>query len=76
VKEVGRDNQPRPVHAGPRPGRLEAKNITADNPANDTNPVYSRDGQQMVFLAAADQALQRRPGDAHDPRAQRLHART
>src|SRR5262249_11609717 len=28
----------------------EPKNITPDNPANDTNPVYSPDGKSILFL--------------------------
>ncbi len=31
-------------------GKVKARNITPDNPANDTNPVFSPDGSQLAFL--------------------------
>lgn len=31
-------------------GKSEPKNITTDNPANDTSPVYSPDGKHIAFL--------------------------
>lgn len=32
------------------PGKAKPKNITTDNPASDTNPVYSPDGKSIAFL--------------------------
>ncbi|HMP03846.1 MAG TPA: S9 family peptidase [Gemmatales bacterium] len=55
VKEIGLDlnhdlfTLPIPVQAQ-EPAPQEAKNLTTDNPANDTSPVYSPDGQQIAFL--------------------------
>jgi dipeptidyl aminopeptidase/acylaminoacyl peptidase len=43
-----------PVTGGP------AKNITADNPASDTSPLYSRDGRYIAYRA------QQRPGYESD----------
>src|SRR4029077_11356603 len=31
-------------------GKAAPRNITADNPANDSNPVYSPDGKSIAFL--------------------------
>jgi dipeptidyl aminopeptidase/acylaminoacyl peptidase len=31
-------------------GKAEPRNITADNPANDSSPVYSPDGKSIAFL--------------------------
>ena len=41
------------------------KNITQDNAAKDTNPVYSPDGEAPCVPAANDQALLRRPPATH-----------
>ena len=52
-----------PVHAGAdassaRP--VQPKNITADNPASDSTPLYSPDGRWIAYRA------QQRPGDESD----------
>ena len=40
--------------------RLQAKNITADNPASDSTPLYSPDGRYIAYRA------QQRPGYESD----------
>ena len=53
----------RPGHAGrtPRlPDLAKTKNITADNPASDTSPLYSPDGRYIAYHA------QQRPGYESD----------
>jgi len=44
-----------PVSGGPA-GSIQAKNITADNPASDSSPLYSPDGRYIAYRA------QQRPG--------------
>ena len=48
-----------PVGGGPA-GSVQAKNITADNPASDTSPLYSPDGRYIAYRA------QQRPGYESD----------
>jgi dipeptidyl aminopeptidase/acylaminoacyl peptidase len=50
------------VGAGDSPARVlaETKNITADNPASDTSPLYSPDGRYIAYRA------QQRPGYESD----------
>ncbi|HLZ40247.1 MAG TPA: S9 family peptidase [Candidatus Sulfotelmatobacter sp.] len=48
-----------PVSGGPA-GSVQAKNITADNPASDTSPLYSPDGHYIAYRA------QQRPGYESD----------
>ncbi len=48
-----------PVSGGPA-GSIEAKNITAENPASDTSPLYSPDGRYIAYRA------QQRPGYESD----------
>jgi len=48
-----------PVTGGPA-GSVQAKNITADNPASDTSPLYSPDGRYIAYRA------QQRPGYESD----------
>ncbi len=48
-----------PVSGGPA-GSVQAKNITADNPASDTSPLYSPDGRYIAYRA------QQRPGYESD----------
>jgi dipeptidyl aminopeptidase/acylaminoacyl peptidase len=48
-----------PVTGG-RAGSVQAKNITADNPASDSTPLYSPDGKYIAYRA------QQRPGDESD----------
>ncbi len=74
VREIGRDiNHDLFTLALDRPG-AKPKNITEDNPANDTNPVYSPDGKFIAFLRQtvkffyADRArllLHERDGGSH-----------
>jgi dipeptidyl aminopeptidase/acylaminoacyl peptidase len=42
------------------PGSIQAKNITADNPASDSTPLYSPDGKYIAYRA------QQRPGYESD----------
>jgi dipeptidyl aminopeptidase/acylaminoacyl peptidase len=48
-----------PVSGGPA-GSIQAKNITADNPASDSTPLYSPDGKYIAYRA------QQRPGYESD----------
>jgi dipeptidyl aminopeptidase/acylaminoacyl peptidase len=48
-----------PVSGGPA-GSIQAKNITADNPASDSSPLYSPDGRYIAYRA------QQRPGYESD----------
>jgi dipeptidyl aminopeptidase/acylaminoacyl peptidase len=48
-----------PVGGGPA-GSVQAKNITADNPASDSTPLYSPDGRYIAYRA------QQRPGYESD----------
>jgi dipeptidyl aminopeptidase/acylaminoacyl peptidase len=48
-----------PVSGGTA-GSVQAKNITADNPASDTSPLYSPDGRYIAYRA------QQRPGYESD----------
>ncbi len=48
-----------PVSGGPA-GSVHAKNITADNPASDSSPLYSPDGRYIAYRA------QQRPGYESD----------
>jgi dipeptidyl aminopeptidase/acylaminoacyl peptidase len=48
-----------PVNGGPA-GSVQAKNITADNPASDSTPLYSPDGRYIAYRA------QQRPGYESD----------
>jgi dipeptidyl aminopeptidase/acylaminoacyl peptidase len=48
-----------PVNGGPA-GSIQAKNITADNPASDSTPLYSPDGRYIAYRA------QQRPGYESD----------
>ncbi len=48
-----------PVSGGPA-GSSQAKNITADNPASDSTPLYSPDGRYIAYRA------QQRPGYESD----------
>jgi len=48
-----------PITGGPA-GSVQAKNITADNPASDTSPLYSPDGRYIAYRA------QQRPGYESD----------
>ncbi len=48
-----------PVNGGSA-GSIQAKNITADNPASDSTPVYSPDGKYIAYRA------QQRPGYESD----------
>ena len=48
-----------PVNGGPA-GSVQAKNITADNPASDSTPLYSPDGKYIAYRA------QQRPGYESD----------
>jgi dipeptidyl aminopeptidase/acylaminoacyl peptidase len=48
-----------PVSGGPT-GSIQAKNITADNPASDSTPLYSPDGRYIAYRA------QQRPGYESD----------
>ncbi len=48
-----------PVSGGPA-GSIQAKNITADNPASDSTPLYSPDGRYIAYRA------QQRPGYESD----------
>ncbi len=41
-------------------GSIQAKNITADNPASDSTPLYSPDGKYIAYRA------QQRPGYESD----------
>lgn len=55
VKEIGLDANHDlftvPIDAGGAQARgIAPQNLTADNPANDTNPVYSPDGKRLAFL--------------------------
>jgi dipeptidyl aminopeptidase/acylaminoacyl peptidase len=52
-----------PVHVGADASSaqpVQAKNITADNPASDSTPLYSPDGKWIAYRA------QQRPGDESD----------
>ena len=49
-----------PVNAGTAASAVQAKNITADNPASDTSPLYSPDGRYIAYRA------QQRPGYESD----------
>jgi dipeptidyl aminopeptidase/acylaminoacyl peptidase len=40
-----------PVNAGTGASPVQAKNITADNPASDTSPLYSPDGRYIAYRA-------------------------
>jgi len=48
-----------PISGGPA-GSIQAKNITADNPASDSTPLYSPDGRYIAYRA------QQRPGYESD----------
>ena len=48
-----------PVTGG-QAGSVQAKNITADNPASDSTPLYSPDGRYIAYRA------QQRPGNESD----------
>src|SRR5229473_5984007 len=48
-----------PVSGGPA-GSIQVKNITADNPASDSTPLYSPDGRYIAYRA------QQRPGYESD----------
>ena len=48
------------VHGGTGATPVQPKNITADNPASDTSPLYSPDGRYIAYRA------QRRPGYESD----------
>ena len=49
-----------PVNGGTGVSPVQPKNITADNPASDSTPLYSPDGKYIAYRA------QRRPGDESD----------
>jgi len=49
VKEIGMD-QNLDLYAIPLKGDRKPKNLTSDNNANDTSPVYSPDGTRIAFL--------------------------
>src|SRR5579871_5220302 len=49
-----------PVHGATGASPVQAKNITADNPASDTSPLYSPDGRYIAYRA------QQRPGYESD----------
>jgi dipeptidyl aminopeptidase/acylaminoacyl peptidase len=49
-----------PVNGGTGVSPVQAKNITADNPASDSTPLYSPDGKYIAYRA------QKRPGDESD----------
>ncbi|HKV82887.1 MAG TPA: S9 family peptidase, partial [Candidatus Sulfotelmatobacter sp.] len=49
-----------PVHGGTGASPVQSKNITADNPASDTSPLYSPDGRYIAYRA------QQRPGYESD----------
>ncbi len=49
-----------PVNVGTAASAVQAKNITADNPASDTSPLYSPDGRYIAYRA------QQRPGYESD----------
>jgi dipeptidyl aminopeptidase/acylaminoacyl peptidase len=49
-----------PVNGGTGVSPVQANNITADNPASDSNPLYSPDGKWIAYRA------QQRPGDESD----------
>jgi len=49
-----------PVNGGTGVSPVQAKNITADNPASDSTPLYSPDGKWIAYRA------QQRPGDESD----------
>lgn len=48
AKELGMDYNS-DLYVMPIDGKGEPKNITADNPANDSNPAYSPDGKWIAF---------------------------
>jgi Tol biopolymer transport system component len=49
-----------PLHGGTGVSPVQAKNITADNPASDSTPLYSPDGKYIAYRA------QQRPGYESD----------
>jgi dipeptidyl aminopeptidase/acylaminoacyl peptidase len=49
-----------PIHGATGASPVQAKNITADNPASDTSPLYSPDGRYIAYRA------QQRPGYESD----------
>jgi len=49
-----------PVNGGSAASAVQAKNITADNPASDSSPLYSPDGKYIAYRA------QQRPGYESD----------
>jgi dipeptidyl aminopeptidase/acylaminoacyl peptidase len=49
-----------PLDGGQASSPVVAKNITADNPASDSTPLYSPDGKYIAYRA------QQRPGDESD----------
>jgi dipeptidyl aminopeptidase/acylaminoacyl peptidase len=49
-----------PVNGGTGISRVQAKNITAENPASDSTPLYSPDGKYIAYRA------QQRPGNESD----------
>jgi dipeptidyl aminopeptidase/acylaminoacyl peptidase len=49
-----------PVNGGTGVSPVQAKNITADNPASDSTPLYSPDGKYIAYRA------QKRPGNESD----------
>ncbi|HEX6502267.1 MAG TPA: S9 family peptidase [Terriglobales bacterium] len=49
-----------PVNVGTAPSAVQPKNITADNPASDSTPLYSPDGKYIAYRA------QQRPGYESD----------
>ena len=69
AKDYGTRLQQRPLYPEPRSSeRQTPKNITQDNEASDSNPVYSPDGTAPRVPAADDQVLLRRPPAAHGAR--------
>src|SRR5579872_347430 len=59
-----------PVHGATGASPVQAKNITADNPASDTSPLYSPDGRYIAYRA------QQRPGYESDRFRLMLYDRT
>jgi len=59
-----------PVNVGTAASAVQPKNITADNPASDTSPLYSPDGRYIAYRA------QQRPGYESDQFRLMLYDRT